>query len=64
VLHEVVEAIEIEVGEDLTGEIADRQAAAGSGVKEAFVRREAVPRLACAADSAIGCGIVQDRLCA
>jgi hypothetical protein len=36
-LDELVQLVEIDVGEELAGEIADRQALAGGGVGEALV---------------------------
>ena len=56
---ERVERVEVEVGEDLAGEVADGEAATGGGGEQAFVGGEAVPVGALSGDLACICGIGQ-----
>ena len=52
-LDEVIQRVEIEVGEDLAGQVPDRKAAPGRRVEKALLSRQAVPVIAVPADSAV-----------
>ena len=64
VFHEMIKAIEIEVGKNLAGQITNRQTTPWTGVKKAFVVRQPFPVCTPPLDDTVGRRIIKNNLAA